>query len=70
MEQKKINFKDCNKEYLEYILMLEQKMKSDLLADWIEKTKQYSINVFEDETVTRLQEKLGIAMRIYCFTMV
>ncbi len=58
MEPIKVNFKDCDKIYLEDTFALEQKMKHNLLSLWIENSKQYQINEFENETTTRLQEKL------------
>jgi len=58
METRKVNFKDCSREYLEDTFGLAQLSKHEILTKWIENSKNIFITDFEKETVNRLQEKL------------
>jgi len=55
MEPIKVNFKDCDREYLEDKFSLFQVMNNDILSNWIKEIKNYSIDDFENETLKRLQ---------------
>ena len=58
MEPIKVNFKDCDREYLEETLLLVQVEKQNLLTDWIEKSKTYQLTPLEIELSVRYQETL------------
>jgi len=58
MELKKVNFKDCDRLFLEETLDLVQVKKLDLLNEWITKGKEYLLNSFENEAFIRYQKSL------------
>jgi hypothetical protein len=58
MEPIKVNFKDCNREFLEKTFDLVQLDEIDLLSKWIENSKEYSIDEYENRTLNQLQSAL------------
>ncbi len=58
MELKKVNFKDCDRLFLEETLDLVQVKKLDLLNEWITKGKEYILNSFDNEAFIRYQKSL------------
>jgi len=57
MEPIKINFKDCDREYLDDTFALTQVRNHQVLTDWIEQSKPYTIDEFENRLLQRLQDK-------------
>ena len=58
MEPIKVNFKDCDRIFLDEIFYLVQVQKHNLLTNWCEKGRLYELTPFEEETVNRYQETL------------
>ena len=58
MEPIKVNFKDCDRIFLDEIFYLVQVQKHNLLTNWCEKGMLYELTPFEEETVNRYQETL------------
>ena len=58
MDLIKINFKDCDRIFLEETFCLVQVQKHNLLTNWIEKGSLYQLTPFDEETVNRYQETL------------
>ncbi len=58
MEPIKVNFKDCDRIFLEDTFTLIQLQKFDLLSNWTESGKLQQVTDFEREILIRLQDTL------------
>ena len=58
MEQIKINFKDCDRLFLEKTFYLNQIRKHELLSNWIIQSQKCEIDDFENKSLFRFQERL------------
>jgi len=56
---KQVNFKDCDSYFLEKTFNLKQLKKSDLITDWIEKSKHFDIDEIEFTILTKLQNRIS-----------